>query len=93
MFITCIVVLAPCCHLSLVVLERSHEFTNLQKVKLAASYHRASYMYTASVEGWGPELLHAKHYVLWAKIILADFNLVVSTPTAKLPNLVPCQIF
>ena len=28
-----------------------------------------------------------------AKIILADFNLVVSTPTAKPPNLNPCQIF
>ena len=25
------------------------------------------------------------------KIILADFNLPVSTPTSKLPNLIPCQ--
>ena len=28
-----------------------------------------------------------------AKIILADFNLAVSTPIAKPPNLNPCQIF
>ena len=28
-----------------------------------------------------------------ANIILADFNLAVSTPTAKLPNLNPRQIF
>ena len=27
------------------------------------------------------------------KIILVDFNLAVSTLTAKLPNLIPCQIF
>ena len=39
-------------------------------------------------------LLHAlRHYALWAEIILADFNLVVSTPTAKPPNLIPRQIF
>ena len=38
-------------------------------------------------------LLHALcHYVLRVKI-LADFNLAVSTLTAKLPNLIPCQIF
>ena len=43
----------------------------------------------------GPRvLLHSlRHYALQAKIILADFNLAVSTPTAKLPNLNPCQIF
>ena len=41
-------------------------------------------------------LRHAlHHYVLraWAKIILADFNLVVSTETAKPPNLISCQIY
>ena len=39
-------------------------------------------------------LLHAlRHYTLWAQIILADFNLVVSTQTAKPPNLIPRQIF
>ena len=39
-------------------------------------------------------LLHAlHHYTLWAKIILGDFNLAVSTQVAKLPNLIPCQIF
>ena len=38
-------------------------------------------------------LLHAlHHYMLWAKIILADFNLAVSTRAAKLPNLIPRQI-
>ena len=31
--------------------------------------------------------------LLWAKIILADFNLAVSTQTAKPPNLIPRQIF
>ena len=30
---------------------------------------------------------------LQAKIILADFNLLVSTQTAKPPNLIPRQIF
>ena len=30
---------------------------------------------------------------LQAKIILVDFNLAVSTQTAKLPNLIPHQIF
>ena len=51
---------------------------------------------TAREEGhWaGPRvLLHALcHYTLWVKI-LADFNLVVSTLTAKPPNLIPSQIF
>ena len=51
---------------------------------------------TARVEGRPPgprALLHAlHHYVLWAKIILADFNLAVSTPTAKPPNLVPVKL-
>ena len=42
----------------------------------------------------GPRvLLHAlHHYALQAKIILADFNLAVSTPTAKPPNLIPHQL-
>ena len=52
---------------------------------------------TACVEEcWvGPRaLLHAlHHYVLRAKIMLVDFNLAVSTPTAKPPNLILCQIF
>ena len=39
----------------------------------------------------GPRaLLHAlHHYVLWEKIRLADFNLAVSTPTAKPPIFFP----
>ena len=42
----------------------------------------------------GPRaLLHALHHYASQKIILADFNLAVSTPTAKPPNLNPCQIF
>ena len=43
----------------------------------------------------GPRVLvHAlRHYMLQAKIMLADFNLAVSTQTAKLPNLIPHQIF
>ena len=52
---------------------------------------------TACVEGcWaGPRaLLHVLyHYVLRAKIMLVDFNLAVSTPSAKLPNLILRQIF
>ena len=31
--------------------------------------------------------------LLHTKIILADFNQAVSTPIAKPPNLIPCQIF
>ena len=54
-------------------------------------------MCTACIEGRraGPRaLLHAlHHYALRVKIILADFNLAVSTPTAKPPNLIPRQIF
>ena len=39
-------------------------------------------------------LLHAlHHYALQAEIILADFNLAVSTQTDKPPNLIPHQIF
>ena len=49
---------------------------------------------TAYMEGhWlGPRvLLHAlHHYALWVEII---FNLAVSIPTTKLPNLIPHQIF
>ena len=51
---------------------------------------------TARVEGRRVEprvLLHALcHYALRVKIILADFSLAVSTPIAKLPNLIPRQI-
>ena len=53
---------------------------------------------TAHVEGArrGQEC-YCMHYIIThyrrAKIILVDFNLAVSTPTAKLPNLIPCQIF
>ena len=47
---------------------------------------------TACVEG-PKALLHALRHVLGAKILLVDFNLAVSTPTAKLPNLIPCQIY
>ena len=32
-------------------------------------------------------------YMLQAKIILVDFNLAVSNPTTKLPNLIARQIF
>ena len=39
-------------------------------------------------------LLHAFcHYALWAKIILADFHLAVSTQTTKPSNLIPRHIF
>ena len=52
---------------------------------------------TAHIE-WcqaGPRaLLHAlHHYTLQAKIILADFNLEVTTPTTKPPNLISHQTF
>ena len=48
---------------------------------------------------WWSQERNNMHYVitslrvLWAKMILADFNLVVSTQTAKPPNLIPHQIF
>ena len=46
--------------------------------------------------GWDQEC-YSMYYVLHVagtdKIILADFNLAVSTPTAKPPNLNPRQIF
>ena len=52
---------------------------------------------TARVEGCqaGPRvLLHTlHHYALRPKIILVDFNLAVLTPTIKMPNLIPHQIF
>ena len=53
------------------------------------------YSLRRGVPGGEPRaLLHAlRHYALQAKIILADFNLVVSTQTAKPPNLIPRQIF
>ena len=56
------------------------------------------YMYSlrrvAAGGGGARALLHAlRHYALWVKIILADFNLAVSTLTAKPPNLIPRQIF
>ena len=39
-------------------------------------------------------LQHAlRLYALRTKIILVDFNLAVSAPTAKPPNLIPRQIF
>ena len=53
----------------------------------------------SSCKGVPRALLHGlRHYVLRAKTVLADFNLVdfnlaVSSPTAKLPNLIPHQIF
>ena len=69
-------------HVILVVWQRA-------SVELAIS--------TACVEGCRGRprvLLHAlRHYALRAKIILADFNLAVSTLTAKPPNLIPHQIF
>ena len=54
-------------------------------------------MCTVCIDGcWvGPRaLLHAlRHYMLRVKIKSVDFSLAVSTWTAKLPNLIPCQIF
>ena len=45
-------------------------------------------------EGAPRVLLHAlRHYMLRIKMILADFNLAVSSPMAKLPNLISRQIF
>ena len=58
------------CHLLLEALKQSHEFTNLQEMKLAACLRWASYMYSC-VEGrqTGPRaLLHALlHYALCTK--------------------------
>ena len=55
------------------MLEQTHEFANLQEIKLALSYIA---IWTARVEG-----------------CRTDCYLEVSTPTAKLQNLILCQIF
>ena len=36
-------------------------------------------------------IYYVLHVAGTAKIILADFNLAVSTPTTKLPNLIPVK--
>ena len=62
-----------------------------------ASSELAIHVRIARIEGcWAGlrAVLHAlRHYALRAKIILADFNSAVSTPTAKPLNLIPRQIF
>ena len=48
----------------------------------------------SSCKGVPRALLHGLcHYVLRVKITLANFNLAVSSLTAKAPNLIPRQIF
>ena len=76
-----------------VCLARSVVISHLSlQVKLAACSTELATC-SAGIERQGQDLLHALcHYALWAKI-LVDFNLPVSTLTAKLPNLMPCQIF
>ena len=60
--------------LSLDVLEQSHEFANLQEIKLASAEQATC---AACAEGTRA-LLHALClYALWVKLILVDFNLVV----------------
>ena len=43
----------------------------------------------------GCQTCYCTHYVIMChiQITVADFNLAVSTSTAKPPNLIPCQIF
>ena len=79
---------------SLEVLVQSCEFAK------GYNWQRASgelAICAARIEGCqaGPRaLLHElHHYALPAKIILADFNLAVSTSITKPPNLIPRQIF
>ena len=53
---------------------------------------------TTRVEGCqaGRQECYCMHYVIIhgkRKIVLADFNLMVSIPATKLPNLIPRQIF
>ena len=64
---------------------------NWQCAKCCASYTHSSRRGVPT----GPRaLLHPLcHYASRAKIILADFDLVVLTPTTKPPNLIPSQIF
>ena len=54
-------------------------------------------IYTACEKGWRAGPIALQHVLCLtccaAKIILANFNLEVSAPTAKPPNLNPCQIF
>ena len=81
--------------LSLEVLKQSYKFANLHKVNFAACF----IMYS-SIEGGAKSYCNITSLTLWspAKILLADFNLAVSIPTAKLPNLIPvkfsgCTVF
>ena len=76
--------------LSLEVLKQSYKFANLHKVNYYVQRHR----------GWGQELLHYYiiNVVVTSKNIIGRFNLAVSIPTAKLPNLIPvkfsgCTVF
>ena len=85
--------------------ERCHASSHLTYLNKAVSSQIYNWLFASAnlaisidcIErhGAGPRvLLHAlRHYALRVKIILADFNLAVSTPTAKPPNLIPRQIF
>ena len=81
--------------LSLEVLKQSYKFANLHKVNFAACFIMYSWH-----RGWGQELLHYYiiNIVVISKNIIGRFNLAVSIPTAKLPNLIPvkfsgCTVF
>ena len=72
----------------------------LNKTVSSQIYKKYNWQCVSRVEGhragWGQErysMYVLRHYALQAKIILADFNLAVSTLTTKPPNLNPRQIF
>ena len=89
-----------CVHVYMEALPSSR-LKYLNKVVSLKFYKKYNWQHTGAEvaictahEGVGPRvLLHALcHYMLWVKIF-ADFNLAVSTLTAKPPNLIPRQIF
>ena len=86
-----------CCHASrLRYLNKATSLENLQKIKLAVCWHQASYMYSLCRGVLGGAMSTTACIMslcIAYEIILADFNLMVSIPTAKLPNLIPHQIF
>lgn len=76
-----------------VYLNNTVSLKNYKTSILAACWHQATNVAakcTARLEGYqvGPKVLLRAlcHYVLPAEIVLADFNLEVSTLTAKLPT-------
>ena len=80
------------------LVKRFQQPTNEEQSQISMSTHVHTSNYTLligclTMNEPHPQEHYCMHYSLRAKIILEDFNLVVLTPTAKLPDLIPHQIF